>query len=456
MLCQFMGRRDGQTAGRDSNLRSQDLDRGLIAGVSHLPAILPVAVGAALAFRLRGEPRVAVGWCGDGASSNGIAHESMNLAGVRRLPVVFVIDNNQFAYSTPTNLNFAGESLAMRGAAYGFEGVSSTAPTRSRSIARPRAPSRRPAPAAARRWSRSSPCVWKATPCTTTRPTSRMEMLERWSEADAIARFHDWLERETRLDGRGRGRARRRARRRRRRRRDAGRGQPVARSRDAHRWRLRRLSSAARPWRRPRRAHSPTGSSGRRSRVVLRVVFRLRVVGLENVPETGPRGAGLAASLELGHHGRRRPAPPPAPPSDGQDRALPEPAHGLAAPRAPVPFPFGAGRATPRQSPPPWPSCARAACWPCSRRARATRAARRAPRSGAARLALAGHAAFVPVAVAGTDDVRLWPPRIPRFRVAYGPPIRLDDLEGAGLRTAADEATERWKAAVAELRAKIA
>jgi pyruvate dehydrogenase E1 component alpha subunit len=123
MLCQFMGRRDGQTAGRDSNLRSQDLDRGLIAGVSHLPAILPVAVGAALAFRLRGEPRVAVGWCGDGASSNGIAHESMNLAGVRRLPVVFVIDNNQFAYSTPTQYEYATEHVADRAQAYGFEGV---------------------------------------------------------------------------------------------------------------------------------------------------------------------------------------------------------------------------------------------------------------------------------------------------------------------------------------------
>ena len=77
-------------------------------------------------------------------------------------------------------------------------------------------------------------------------------------------------------------------------------------------------------------------------------------------------------------------------------------------------------------------------------------------RSGAARLALAGNAAFVPVAVAGTDEVRLWPPRIPRFRVAYGPPIPLDDLRGQDLRTAAEEATERWKAAVVNLRAEIA
>jgi pyruvate dehydrogenase E1 component alpha subunit len=123
ILCQFMGRADGQTRGRDSNLRTQDLTKGLVAGVSHLPGILPAAAGIALAFRLRDEPRVAVGWCGDGASARGDAHETMNLAGVRRLPLVFVIDNNQFAYSTPTHLNFACETLAARAPAYGFEGV---------------------------------------------------------------------------------------------------------------------------------------------------------------------------------------------------------------------------------------------------------------------------------------------------------------------------------------------
>jgi TPP-dependent pyruvate/acetoin dehydrogenase alpha subunit len=125
VLCQYMGRVGGTTNGRDSNLRTQDVTSGIgiFAGPSHLPSILPVAVGAALAFRVRGEPRVALGWLGDGSSAHGTAHESMNLAGVRRLPVVFVIDNNQFAYSTPTHLNFASSSLAARGPAYGFEGV---------------------------------------------------------------------------------------------------------------------------------------------------------------------------------------------------------------------------------------------------------------------------------------------------------------------------------------------
>jgi TPP-dependent pyruvate/acetoin dehydrogenase alpha subunit len=91
--------------------------------VSHLPAMLPVAVGAALAFRIREEQRVAVGWFGEGAAARGDTHEAMNLAGVRRLPMVFICDNNQWAYSTPTHLGFATQHIADRAGAYGFEGV---------------------------------------------------------------------------------------------------------------------------------------------------------------------------------------------------------------------------------------------------------------------------------------------------------------------------------------------
>jgi pyruvate dehydrogenase E1 component alpha subunit len=80
-------------------------------------------VGCALAFRIRQEKRVAVGWFGEGASARGDAHEAMNLAGVRNLPVVFICDNNQWAYSTPTHLGYAVENLADRAAAYGFDGV---------------------------------------------------------------------------------------------------------------------------------------------------------------------------------------------------------------------------------------------------------------------------------------------------------------------------------------------
>lgn len=123
IFAQYMGRVDGPTRGRDGNIHLADPRLGLHPMVSHLPAMLPVAVGMALAFRIRGEPRVAIAWSGEGAMARGDAHEAMNLAGVRRLPVVFVVDNNQWAYSTPTYLEYAVEHIADRAAAYGFDGV---------------------------------------------------------------------------------------------------------------------------------------------------------------------------------------------------------------------------------------------------------------------------------------------------------------------------------------------
>jgi len=123
IFAQYMGRADGPTKGRDGNVHMADSNLGLLAMVSHLPAMLPVAVGCALAFRIREEKRVAVAWFGEGASARGDTHEGMNLAGVRRLPVVFICDNNQWAYSTPTHLEFASETLADRAQNYGFEGV---------------------------------------------------------------------------------------------------------------------------------------------------------------------------------------------------------------------------------------------------------------------------------------------------------------------------------------------
>ncbi len=123
IFANYMGRADGPARGKDGNVHMADHHLGLVAMVSHLPAMLPVAVGCALAFRIREERRVAVGWFGEGSAARGDAHEAMNFAGVRQLPVVFVCDNNQWAYSTPTYLEYAVEHLADRAAAYGFEGV---------------------------------------------------------------------------------------------------------------------------------------------------------------------------------------------------------------------------------------------------------------------------------------------------------------------------------------------
>ena len=123
ILANYMGRIDGPAKGRDGNVHMAGETLGLVAMVSHLPAMLPVAVGCALAFRIREERRVSVAWFGEGSAARGDAHESMNFAAVRQLPVVFVCDNNQWAYSTPAHLEYATEHVADRAAGYGFEGV---------------------------------------------------------------------------------------------------------------------------------------------------------------------------------------------------------------------------------------------------------------------------------------------------------------------------------------------
>jgi TPP-dependent pyruvate/acetoin dehydrogenase alpha subunit len=122
VLAQMMGREGGITRGRDGNMHFGDRKLGCVGMVSMLPDMTLVACGMALAFQMRGEPRVAMTWFGDGSTANGQWHEAMNVAGVKRLPVVFVLENNQFAYSTPNDLEFAVHPVE-RAATYGFPGV---------------------------------------------------------------------------------------------------------------------------------------------------------------------------------------------------------------------------------------------------------------------------------------------------------------------------------------------
>ena len=96
-----MGREGGITGGRDGNVHFGDRTMGCVGMVSMLPDMMLIATGLALAFQMRGEERVAMTWFGDGSTSRGHWHEAMNLAGVQSLPVVFILENNQYAYSTP-------------------------------------------------------------------------------------------------------------------------------------------------------------------------------------------------------------------------------------------------------------------------------------------------------------------------------------------------------------------
>lgn len=122
VVAQYLGRRDGPTRGKDGNVHMGDLKRGIIGFVSHLADNLPVATGAALAFKLRGESRVVVTNTGDGGTSRGDFHEALNFAAVRKLPVVFFCNNNQYAYSTPLELQMAIKDVVDRAKAYGMPG----------------------------------------------------------------------------------------------------------------------------------------------------------------------------------------------------------------------------------------------------------------------------------------------------------------------------------------------
>jgi pyruvate dehydrogenase E1 component alpha subunit len=122
IIAQYMGRRTGLTRGRDGNMHMGDMNYNVIAFVSHLGDNVPVAAGVALAFRQRGQRRVALCYNGEGATSRGDWHEGINLASVHRLPVVYFINNNAYAYSTPLSLQMAIPDVALRASSYGIPG----------------------------------------------------------------------------------------------------------------------------------------------------------------------------------------------------------------------------------------------------------------------------------------------------------------------------------------------
>jgi TPP-dependent pyruvate/acetoin dehydrogenase alpha subunit len=124
MFANLLGRETGPTGGRDVNLHGVgDLDLGVFSFISHLPQSLPLGLGAAMSFRYRDEPRVAIAFTGDGASNAGLFHETLNMAALYNAPFVVVVENNQYAYSTPTYETMKVTEIAQRAGAYGIPGL---------------------------------------------------------------------------------------------------------------------------------------------------------------------------------------------------------------------------------------------------------------------------------------------------------------------------------------------
>ena len=122
ILTQYLARTTSPTGGRDCNMHLGDLSRGIVAPISMLGAMIPVMMGAALAAKMQGRKIVALTYLGDGGASTGDFHEGLNFAAIQKVPLVVVIENNGWAYSTPTRRQTANPEFVTRAQAYGIVG----------------------------------------------------------------------------------------------------------------------------------------------------------------------------------------------------------------------------------------------------------------------------------------------------------------------------------------------
>jgi TPP-dependent pyruvate/acetoin dehydrogenase alpha subunit len=123
ILRQYMAKGDSPTRGRELNIHFGDTVRGFIGQISHLGDMVPVMAGVTLSFKLRNQPRVGLVYVGDGATSTGAFHEGINFAAVQRCPLVVIVENNGYAYSTPTTRQTACSSFKDKAIGYGIPGV---------------------------------------------------------------------------------------------------------------------------------------------------------------------------------------------------------------------------------------------------------------------------------------------------------------------------------------------
>src|SRR4051812_6949085 len=122
VLKQYMAKSDSPTRGRELNIHFGDLERGFIGQISPLGDMVPVMAGVTLSFKMRREDRVGLVYVGDGATSTGAFHEGINFAAVQRCPLVVIVENNGYAYSTPTSKQTAAKQFVDKAVGYGVPG----------------------------------------------------------------------------------------------------------------------------------------------------------------------------------------------------------------------------------------------------------------------------------------------------------------------------------------------
>jgi pyruvate dehydrogenase E1 component alpha subunit/2-oxoisovalerate dehydrogenase E1 component alpha subunit len=122
VIRQYMAKGDSPTKGKELNIHFGGVERGFIGQISHLGDMVPVMAGVTLAAKMRGEDRVGLVFVGDGATSTGAFHEGINFAAVQRCPLVVIIENNGYAYSTPMAKQTAAKSFVDKAIGYGVPG----------------------------------------------------------------------------------------------------------------------------------------------------------------------------------------------------------------------------------------------------------------------------------------------------------------------------------------------
>jgi TPP-dependent pyruvate/acetoin dehydrogenase alpha subunit len=122
IIRQYMAKGDSPTRGRELNIHFGHPDRGFIGQISHLGDMVPVMAGVTLSFRVRKQPRVGLVYVGDGATSTGAFHEGINFAAVQRCPLVIVVENNGYAYTTPIEKQTAARAFVDKAIGYGVPG----------------------------------------------------------------------------------------------------------------------------------------------------------------------------------------------------------------------------------------------------------------------------------------------------------------------------------------------
>jgi TPP-dependent pyruvate/acetoin dehydrogenase alpha subunit len=122
VIRQYMAKGDSPTRGKELNIHFGSVERGFIGQISHLGDMVPVMAGVTLTFKMRRQDRVGLVFVGDGATSTGAFHEGINFAAVQRCPLVVVVENNGYAYSTPIQKQTAAKAFVDKAIGYGIAG----------------------------------------------------------------------------------------------------------------------------------------------------------------------------------------------------------------------------------------------------------------------------------------------------------------------------------------------